>query len=84
MNPITALSRIPADKLGHIVAGQLIFSACHLAQINSLLCLGAVVIIGVAKEVVHDWMLKRGTPDAWDALATVFGGLLGYAVTIRF
>ncbi len=39
-------------------------------------------VIGVAKEVVHDWMLKRGTPDWLDIVANVAG--ISLAVIVLF
>lgn len=39
-------------------------------------------VVGAAKEIIWDWLLKKGTPEFLDFMATVLGGVLG-AVILR-
>ena len=68
--------KIPADKKQHIIA-----SLCEVLIVGSFLGMVAGVVIslivGALKEVVWDWMMKRGTPDWMDFAADVVGAILG-------
>ena len=37
-------------------------------------------VVGAAKEIVWDWLLKKGTPELLDFVATVAGGVLGAVI----
>jgi hypothetical protein len=37
-------------------------------------------VVGAAKEIVWDWLLKKGTPEFLDFVATVAGGVIGYTL----
>jgi len=37
-------------------------------------------VVGAAKEIVWDWLLKKGTPELLDFVATVLGGVLGAVI----
>lgn len=60
--------KIPIDKKDHIIAGVIIgFPMVMLfGYVGGLLGIG---IVG-AKEVVWDWLMKRGTPELWDFIAS--------------
>lgn len=61
---------IPQDKANHIIYGLLIFiiSGFFLNDFYSfVICL----LFAFAKEVIHDFYFKRGTPDIVDFLATI-------------
>jgi len=76
MNPLNLLSKIPCDKLGHIVAGLFIYSVCHF--ITPLFGLAMVFLAATGKEI-YDYINKdKHTPDVWDAIATLIGGLLAF------
>ena len=65
------------DKLKHLLSGigiGLIFGV----QFSPLIGLIAVAIVGALKEIIWDWLLKRGTPEFLDFLATAFGGAIAY------
>ena len=71
--------KIPKDKKLHLLAGL------ALAIITGLLfCprigLAAAAVIGALKEIVWDWLLKKGTPEFLDFVATVLGGVLGAVI----
>jgi len=70
---------IQVDKQKHLLAGL------ALAIIAGLLfCprigLAAAAVIGALKEIVWDWLLKKGTPEFMDFVATVAGGAIGYVL----
>ena len=65
------------DKFKHLLAGigiSLIFGV----QFSPLIGLIAAAIVGALKEIIWDWLLKRGTPEFLDFLATAFGGAIVY------
>lgn len=70
---------MPKDKKLHILAG------IALAIIAGLLfCpivgLVTAAVVGALKEIIWDWLLKKGTPEFLDFVATVAGGVVGYAL----
>lgn len=60
---------IPHDKLLHFTMGVL------LALVFGL---PVALVVGVAKEVIWDWKLKRGTPEVLDIVATALGAIIVY------
>ena len=73
------LIKMPKDKKLHILAG------IALAIIAGLLfCprigLAAAAVVGALKEIIWDWLLKKGTPELLDFVATVAGGVLGTVI----
>ncbi len=69
------------DYLLHFIAGTLIFCGCVLF-LNPVASLGVVLFVGFSKEVVYDGLLRRGTVEAEDALATLLGGLIPFLTHI--
>ncbi len=71
------MSAIPKDKKLHLLAGLALSILAGL-----LFCprigLAAAAVIGALKEIIWDWLLKRGTPEFLDFVATVAGGAIGY------
>ena len=67
------------DKQKHIFAGLALSLLMGL-----LFCptvgLATAAVIGALKEIVWDWLLKRGTPEPLDFVATVAGGAIGYTL----
>jgi len=37
-------------------------------------------VVGALKEIIWDWLLKKGTPELLDFVATVAGGVIGYTL----
>jgi hypothetical protein len=69
------LLKLPYDKALHFIAGVLIYAVAHF--ISPVVGMVAVTIAAVGKEV-YDWFHRdRHTPDAWDAVATIAGGVVG-------
>jgi hypothetical protein len=65
------------DKLKHLLAGIGISSVLGV-QLSPLIGLIAAAIVGALKEIIWDWLLKRGTPEFLDFLATALGGAIAY------
>lgn len=68
---------LKADKWWHIMAGVVLFALCLYAlpidddnMIYST-SLGVVAVIAATKEIVWDMLLKKGTPEWNDFLATM-------------
>lgn len=61
---------IPTDKLFHGLAGAVVAGALHPFGITA--ALAAVAVVAIGKEVYDHF--ADGTVDAWDAMATVWGG----------
>ena len=63
------------DKVKHLLGGVglSIFGYLFISPLAGLL-LGSV--IGICKELIWDWYLRRGTPEVLDALCTIFGAAL--------
>lgn len=66
----------PADKLGHFAAGVLIYAAMHFVSLSVGLL--AVLVAAVGKEIYDYLHRDKHTPDAWDAFATMLGGVVGF------
>jgi len=49
-------------------------------QFTPFIGLIIAAIVGALKEIIWDWLLKRGTPEFLDFLATVLGGAIAYMV----
>ena len=70
------------DKVKHFIAGvgialiMLVFLIFVHVSYNwdKGIVFMAVVIVAMVKEIVYDKWLDRGTPDLYDALATIGGG----------
>lgn len=74
------------DKLKHKIAGTIIaflFSFLKYYFTDSGILFSALIgltvasIIGAAKELIYDLLLKKGTPTVMDFVATVFGSGVG-------
>jgi len=67
------------DKLKHLLTGigiGLIFGVLF----SPLIGLIAATIVGALKEIIWDWLLKKGTPEFMDFLATALGGAIAHMV----
>jgi hypothetical protein len=73
---LTYLNSIPSDKVAHALGGVILFAIGELFGLGILL-----VIVGAVGKEIYDYFNKENhTPDAWDAVATIAGGLLGYII----
>jgi hypothetical protein len=70
--------KVPADKQMHFIGGLVI--AALLTPFIGAYSIVVVAIIALLKEI-YDYLHKDiHTPDFWDWVATVLGGLVGFVV----
>lgn len=68
---------IATDKQLHFLGGIVLCLAVSLF-FGGIVGLAIAVVVGVAKEL---WDAHgHGTPDVWDAVATVAGGVTGFVL----
>ena len=67
------------DKQLHLLTG---LALSILAGLLFCPLTGLIVaaVVGALKEIVWDWLLKKGTPELLDFVATVAGGVIGYTL----
>ena len=70
---------MPKDKKLHLLAG-LALSILAGLFIYPLIGLATAAVVGALKEIIWDWLLKKGTPELLDFVATVAGGVLGAVI----
>lgn len=68
---------IPTDKLIHFLGGACI--AFAIGVFFPALGFIAAAAVGTAKEI-YDNVSGKGTPDVWDALVTMLGGLVAFLI----
>lgn len=68
------------DKIYHLIAGFVI--ALVFGLISPFLGLVAGITTGLAKDIVWDLYLKKGTFEVLDIFVTVIGAILGTAAAI--
>lgn len=68
-----------SDKQKHLLAG-LVLSILAGLLFCPLFGLLTAAVVGALKEIIWDWLLKKGTPEWWDFWATVVGGIVGLVV----
>ena len=70
--------KVPADKQMHFICGLVI--AALLTPFIGAYSIVVVAIIALLKEI-YDYLHKEiHTPDFWDWVATVLGGLVGFVI----
>lgn len=70
---------IPQDKANHFIYGLVIFLLVGLS-FGAIPGLAAAALIGMVKEI-YDKVSGKGTPDVYDFVATVVGGVAGFLCT---
>ena len=70
---------MPKDKKLHILAGIALAIIAGLL-FCPLIGLATAAVVGALKEIIWDWLLKKGTPELLDFVATVAGGVLGAVI----
>ena len=68
---------MPKDKTLHLLAGLALSLVAGLL-FCPLIGLATAAVVGALKEIIWDWLLKKGTPEFLDFVATVAGGAIGY------
>jgi hypothetical protein len=70
--------KVPADKQMHFICGLVI--AALLTPFIGAYSIVVVAIVALLKEI-YDYLHKDiHTPDFWDWVATVLGGLVGFVI----
>jgi hypothetical protein len=70
--------KVPADKQMHFIGGLVI--AALLTPFIGAYSIVVVAIVALLKEM-YDYLHKDiHTPDFWDWVATVLGGLVGFVI----
>jgi hypothetical protein len=70
--------KVPVDKFLHFICGLVI--AALLTPLIGAYSIVVVAVIALLKEI-YDYLHKDiHTPDFWDWVATVLGGLVGFIV----
>jgi hypothetical protein len=70
--------KVPADKQMHFICGLVI--AALLTPFIGAYSIVVVAVIALLKEI-YDYLHKDiHTPDFWDWVATVLGGLVGFVI----
>lgn len=77
---LSELNAIPDDKVRHFAVGVVIYAVAHFA--GPVVGLTAVVAAGVVKEICDYFHKDTHTPDVWDAVATILGGVVAFACGI--
>lgn len=73
------MPKLQKDKLGHFLAGVVISMLAGMLinpQVGLLAGMGA----GVAKEVIWDGLMGKGTVEVMDAVFTAVGAFAGFVV----
>lgn len=76
---IAFCNAIPADKVYHCLGGVVLFAIGQLFGYGLVLA-----IIGAIGKEIYDKLHPNHTPDVWDAVATILGGLLGYIIYLGY
>ncbi len=76
--PSILAGKVPVDKFMHFIGGLVI--AALLTPFIGAYSIVVVAIVALLKEI-YDYLHKNiHTPDLWDWVATVLGGLVGFVI----
>ena len=76
--PSILAGKVPVDKFMHFIGGLVI--AALLTPFIGAYSIVVVAIVALLKEI-YDYLHKDiHTPDFWDWVATVLGGVVGFVV----
>lgn len=87
------IDRIPKDKKDHVLLGMFVGYPLQiigqlldiLFSVDFLFVLGSIIAIFLvgAKEVLHDWYLRKGNSEWWDFIASaipIIAVMFGYII----
>jgi|LauGreDrversion4_2_1035121.scaffolds.fasta_scaffold100180_1 hypothetical protein len=75
------LPMLKQDKANHLIYGLIIFGLFKVI-FNPLIGIMMCTIFGLSKEI-YDYLHKDAhTPDIYDAIATIVGGIIGLLILI--
>lgn len=72
---------IGQDKIMHCV-GSAIMTVFFGFFINMFIAAGIALAIGIAKELVHDYLLKKGNCEWGDMFANTAGVIVGLGILL--
>ena len=72
---------IGQDKIMHCV-GSAIMTVFFGFFINMFVAAGIALAIGIAKELVHDYLLKKGNCEWGDMFANTAGVIVGLGILL--
>lgn len=75
--PVRGGDSIQRDKTKHLLAG-LALSLLAGLLFCPIVGLATAAVVGALKEIIWDWLLKKGAPEWLNFWATVAGGVIGY------
>lgn len=70
------LNSIPPDKVAHFAVGIIVYALLHF--ISPAVGLLSVSVAAIGKEIYAHMYRENHTPDVWDAVVTMLGGIVGY------
>lgn len=74
------LPMLPQDKANHFIYGLIIFAIVSMLS-NVVIGLGVCTMAAFAKELYDLQHVDKHTPDIYDAIWTVMGGVIGFVVS---
>lgn len=72
--------KLTLDKVTHFFAGYAICITWFMFTHNILVAFLVAALIAALKELVWDWLLKKGTPEWADFIVTLIGGVVAVIV----
>jgi positive regulator of sigma E activity len=70
------MPKIPQDKQLHFSVGFIVY--CIFSYITPIFAMVIVAITGIYKEIYDYKHQNIHTADAWDAIATIAGGMVAF------
>lgn len=74
------LPMLPQDKANHMIYGLIIFTVTAIL-FDAVIGLGICSIAAFSKELYDLQHKDRHTPDIYDAIWTIVGGMLGFIIS---
>lgn len=72
---------VPLDKQAHFASGAILATAILLLTGSIGISFVSVSLVAMFKEIYDLFHRNKHTPDIWDWVATVLGGLFGGLLT---
>lgn len=71
------------DKIKHLLGGIGVSTLVGIV-FAPLIGLYTGIVAGALKEIIWDWLLKKGTPEFLDFLTTAFGSFIAFLMLRAF
>lgn len=76
------MKNIAIDKQMHFLCCSVVMFVFYHITKDVVWSMSIALVLGAAKEVIWDKLLKRGTPETMDMLFNLFGVLFAAAVIV--